>query len=650
MANKLRENYFSSNEEELKNIPLQRLTTLHRRRLLLCVLAMIFLFGYLLLQHSSGFSIHPLYWILPIIVIPLSFVLVLRTRLQKERQLLNLEIAKYTSQIAESKLLIEEQASRLRQIDLGRKHFLTNITHEIRTPLTLILGPAEQMLNNGLPKKYKSELRLIKDNAEYLMGTVNQLLDLSKAESGSMQKNYFLGDIISFAKELVNRFEHLAQQKELQLTFKSDLTNWETCFDKEKLNKIIYNLVANAIKFTPAKGQVTVHIHKEIKGIKEYIVLSVEDTGIGISTEHTPKLFDRFYQVNNKMDSPKKESSGIGLSLVKELVTFLDGTIDINSELGTGSIFSVMIPILSPSIKKEIDKVTSSHLITVPNIEDPKEISSTNKFEVLLIEDNPDMRSFIRRSIDNKGRYNIREAANGEEGLKLAMTQIPDIVISDVMMPIKNGYEVIKAIRSNMHTSHIPVILLTAKESKESQLRALEYGVDAYLTKPFNAKELNLRVEKLLENRALLKQRFQINNTQNPKKEMVQFGFEQDEQFLTTIQNIIEEHLDETALNGDFISKQIGMSRMSLHRKLKSITNQSATKFIREYRLQKAYQWLQEGKDDISNISYQVGFSASGYFSKLFKERFGLSPSQVVKDRKIKKKSLNLQNKTQTTN
>ena len=171
-------------------------------------------------------------------------------------------------------------------------------------------------------------------------------------------------------------------------------------------------------------------------------------------------------------------------------------------------------------------------------------------------------------------------------------------------------------------------------------IRDREYGVDAYLTKPFNAKELNLRVEKLLENRALLKQRFQVNNSQNPKKEIIQFGFEQDEKFLTTIQNVIEEHLDETALNGAFIGKKIGMSRMSLHRKLKSITNQSATQFIREYRLQKAHKWLEEGKDDISNISYQVGFSASGYFSKLFKERFGLSPSQVIKDRKNKKKGL----------
>jgi len=481
------------------------------------------------------------------------------------------------------------------------------------------------MLSNGLPKKYKSEVRLIKENAEYLIGTVNQLLDLSKAESGSMQRNYFIGDIISFAKKLVNRFEHLAQQKELKLIFKSDLINWKTCFDKEKINKIIYNLVANAIKFTPAKGQITVHIHKQIKGVKEYIVLSVEDTGVGISEENIPKLFDRFYQVNIT-DTPKKESSGIGLSLVKELVTFLGGTIDVDSELGIGSMFSVMLPILSPPKNKEIDKVTSSPLITESNIEDPKEISSNNKFEILLIEDNPDMRAFIRRSIENKEKYNIREAANGEEGLKSAMNQIPDIVISDVMMPIKNGYEVIKTIRSNINTSHIPVILLTAKESKKSQLQALEYGVDAYLTKPFNAKELKLRVEKLLENRALLKQRFQIDNTQNPQKEVLQFSFEKDEQFLTTVQNIIEEHLDETALNGEFLGKEIGMSRMSLHRKLKSITNQSAREFIREYRLQKAFQWLKEGKDDINNISYQVGFSASGYFSKLFKERFGLSP------------------------
>jgi len=326
--------------------------------------------------------------------------------------------------------------------------------------------------------------------------------------------------------------------------------------------------------------------------------------------------------------------------LIKELIEIQGGTIEVESQLGKGTTFRVLLPVLEaistvPStstsvsnFEKENWKVVegNANRLILPEIE--KEIGKKN-FNILLIEDNEEMRSYIQSCL--VGNYTIIEATDGAQGIEMAIEKVPDLIISDIMMPKKDGYEVTKAIRSNISTSHIPIILLTAKTTLDSRIKGLERGADVYLTKPFSAKELNIRIQKLIEIRTLLQQRFQ--GITNIKKEVAPFAFEQEDSFIEEVKTIIETHLTATTLNGAFIGKQLGMSRMHLHRKLKALTNQSAREFITEFRLQRALILLKSGRVDVAEAAYQTGFNTPGYFSKLFKQRFNRTPSEVINDR-----------------
>ena len=567
------------------------------------------------------------------LLLMISFVQYRVRSLKKVQKKLEREVDKQTRQLRSDKQVIEAQAEELRKLDKIKTRFFSNITHEFRTPLTLIIGPVEQLLKDNLPKPALRRLSGVAKNARQILILINQLLDLSKLESGQMKVEASHGDIIAYTRELTARFYPLAEQKGQRLAFISKWDHWETHFDQRKWDKIIYNLTANAIKFTPAGGAIQLSLSKLTKQDKEWIRLIVKDTGQGIEKAHLGDIFSRFYQTDAS-STRKQGGTGIGLSLVKELVELQDGEINVISKPEKGASFEIKLPVLqlesdtvffTPLAKPEIDVPVIPQIPSLINETTHASLEREEKLELLIVEDNEEMREYIRYCIDET-KYNITEAVDGEAGIKKAQALIPDLIISDVMMPNKNGYALTKAIRKNIATSHIPLILLTAKSSLESRLQGLQHGADVYLTKPFNPQELVLRIEKLIEIRHLLQARYQrglplIKND----------TFRQEDEFIINLKTYILKHIDESDLSGDHIGKHFAMSRVHLYRKLKALTNQSITEFVKSVRLEKAVALIREGKLNLSEIAYQTGFSSIQYFSRSFKKVYGKAPSDFMK-------------------
>lgn len=545
--------------------------------------------------------------------------------LERRKELLEVKVQERT-------LTIQQQAEELKILDKAKTRFFANITHEFRTPLTLIIGPLEQVISDpALPSIFRSRTGGILKNARHLLTLINQILDLSKIESGYMKTEATRGDIVTYTKEIISRFQTLAQKKDQQLRFLTPLNQWETNFDKEKWDKILYNLLSNAIKFTAEGQAIQASLVKARKDAQNYIQFEVKDSGIGIKKGQLSQIFDRFYQADNS-STRSQGGTGIGLSLVKELVEIQGGEIQVSSEVGIGTTFVVYLPVLEGGQLQHWDAEPFLAPIGLPTIEE--EISLPNalvsdfreqaKLELLIIEDNDEMREYIRHCI-NLSRYNVREAADGEEGIEKAQALIPDLIITDVMMPKKNGFEVVKAIRSNISTSHIPLILLTARASLESRLKGLQRGADAYLTKPFSPQELVLRIDKLIEIRRLLQQRYK-----NPLPTEGDNTYTQEDEFIIGLRTYIREHLDEPKLDGDHIGLHFGMSRSSLYRKLKALTDLSISELVRDTRLNRALELLQEGKLNISEVAYQTGFTSISVFSRTFKKAYGKAPSEIM--------------------
>ena len=427
-------------------------------------------------------------------------------KLHKDRERLEREVKNRTRQIEFDRQTIAKQAEDLQQLDKAKTRFFSNITHEFRTPLTLITGPTEQLLSENQSGATRKRLSGIAKNARSLLELINQLLDLSKLEGGQMKIEVARGDIVKYTRELVNRFKPLADKKEQQLIFKSDQNAWETHFDKRKWDKVIYNLLSNAVKFTPNDGTVELFLRKTQTPENEEIRLIVKDTGIGIEEKTIEQIFDRFYQVDPS-STRVQGGTGIGLALVKELVELQDGKISVTSKPGQGTMFEVNLPVLESKgvlSSSEQSSISSFPVFSFQDNTPPADqlqtpvFEETGKLELLIIEDNYEMWDYIRLCIDTS-KYNISDASNGEEGIEIALRSIPDLIISDVMMPKKNGFEVVQTIRDDIRTSHIPIVLLTARASLESRLKGIERGADAYLTKPFSPKELALRIQKLIE-------------------------------------------------------------------------------------------------------------------------------------------------------
>lgn len=521
------------------------------------------------------------------------------------------------------------ETQRLRDMDELKTKLYTNITHEFRTPLTVILGMADQIKEN--PNQWADEgTGLIEKNARKLMNLVNQILDLRKIESGAMPVNMVAGNFVIFLNYIFQHFEKYAAVRKIGMHFLSDYDELNIYYDEEKIVNIISNLVSNALKFTPDGGNIYLQLSQDGKN---KMSISVRDTGIGISDEHLPYIFNRFYQVD---ETVKKNNvgSGIGLAYVKELTELLKGKIEVKSQLNKGANFVITLPyeeaekveitMEMPIIPLDIpvSKETESHHASDNEGFIKEEIFPT----VLVVEDNLDVVAYLKSCLQKE--YQIYIANDGAEGIEKAIQLVPDIIVSDVMMPHKDGFELCETLKEDMRTSHIPIILLTAKASMESRISGLKKGADAYLTKPFNRLELLANMEQMVQLRKKLQLRFgSIEQIVRPKK----VSTEIEDQFLVKIGNILDENLEDENFGIQELCRAMAVSRTQLHNKLKALTNKSTSIFIRSYRLQKARNLLSDTQMSISEIAYEVGFKDPSYFSRSFAEEFGESPSLMRK-------------------
>jgi signal transduction histidine kinase/ligand-binding sensor domain-containing protein/DNA-binding response OmpR family regulator len=534
----------------------------------------------------------------------------------------------------------------LRNLDQLKSQFFANISHEFRTPLTLILGQVESVMSSNIELKEKGKLQVANRNARRLLTLINQLLDLSKLESGSMELKAKQHNIVSFLKSLFNSFESLAETQKIILKFESDLANIPVVFDPDKMEKVFYNLISNAIKFTPAQGEIKVSVQLSSflslpnGESKENIVqIKIKDTGEGIPENRLQHIFNRFYQVDSSI-TREHEGTGIGLALTKELVELHKGSITVKSKLGEGSEFIIHLPLgdltsgkeklvdldvgfsSKENILNDIETISTNH--ESETFKNDNQLSQNGQQEIILIvEDNNDVRAYIREQIEND--YRVIEASNGEEGISNSQKEIPDLIITDVMMPRMDGYKFTKLIRSNEKTCHIPVIMLSAKAALDDKINGLETGVDAYLTKPFSAKELKATVKNLIYQREQLRKRFSSATIIKPSEVT---SVSVDQEFLMKTFKIIEAHFEDEQFSVEKLAEEVSMSISQLNRKLNALINQPAGQLIRSLRLQRAADLLKQNAGSVAEICYMLGFSDQAYFSRAFKKQFGSSPSE----------------------
>ena len=520
--------------------------------------------------------------------------------------------------------LAQQEAKRLKDLDALKTRLHTNITHEFRTPLTVILGMSDEIKNhlpNNQLEKVGRHLEMIERSGNNLLDLINQMLALDKIEAGEYALNVRCQNIVPYLHYLVQSFESIARHKELTITFYSEIEELSMDFDSDGLKKIIDNLISNAIKFTPAGGTIICHLTKK----DDRCIIKIKDSGIGVGQADVKYIFDRFHQVNGHQDS-NQSGSGIGLALVKELVSMMKGSISVQSKLNKGSEFSIEIPIstLAEPYSTDFQYQTISR-----NTETPLVVhQNTNESLplVLVVEDNPDVAHYIISCINDQ--YRVMQAANGEEGADLAQKTLPDLIISDIMMPRKNGYEVCRELKALETTCHIPIILLTAKATIEEKISGLEYGADAYLTKPFFKKELLTRVQKLIEIRRTLWKKYGALNLDIRRKSSNDLN----DQFIQKVVSIVHEHIDDPDFSSDFLAHKLTLSSSQVYRKLKALTGTSTAKFIRSIRLREARKLLVDSTMNVSEVAYATGFKDPAWFSRAFKEEYGNSPSMMQRE------------------
>jgi signal transduction histidine kinase/DNA-binding response OmpR family regulator/ligand-binding sensor domain-containing protein len=531
--------------------------------------------------------------------------------------------------LQEQILYKDKEAARLAELDTIKTNFFANISHEFRTPLTLLTGPLTMF-----QKKYPAEdlIPTMQRNLFRLQTLINQLLDLSKLEAGKMEPKIQYADLSGFLKSLLASFESLAQSKQIIFERTQSHSLQMAYFDHDKVEKIVINLLSNAFKFTPENGRIAVRVVYP-DPLASIVRITVADNGIGIDEARLPRIFDRFYQVDNSRHRDY-EGTGIGLALVRELVNAMHGTIDVESAPGQGSTFTVSLPCdlatWGDYISKENthgESINPMAAVSLPETQTTQVVSENAELPVLLIvEDNVDLRKFVGNIFE--GIYRIEEAQDGEQGLEKALSQIPDIVICDLMMPRMDGFEFCKALKTDMRTDHIPVIMLTAKATLEDRLEGLELGADDYMAKPFDTDELMVRVRNLLKQRLLLRQKFSITNGTTSKLTTTGQLISAHEQFLQKANAVLDEYLSDSGFNVEQFATEMGITAVQLRRKLKSITDQTGVEYIRNYRLEKAAALLQNQAGPVSEIAYLVGFESLSYFSKAFQERFDKKPSE----------------------
>lgn len=523
------------------------------------------------------------------------------------------------------------QTESLRKLDHLKSDFFANISHEFRTPLTLIIGHIDNVLEEEVDTGTRQKLNLATKNANRLLSLINQLLDLSKLEAGKMKINPCAYNIVPFLKNLLYSFESLAVSRNITLNFVTYSDNITAPIDADKLERVFFNLISNAIKFTDPGGSVTISIER---AEDSQVCITVADTGIGISESRLPYIFDRFYQVDSS-STRNYEGSGIGLAIVNEFIKLHNGSISVDSTRGdivsgekSGTIFKIHLPLAETTDDEKIKRQEPSLSMDLPEISDQETEQNLlnlniNKEIILVSEDNSEVREFIREQFEND--YWVIEASNGKEALKLSEKEIPDLIISDLMMPEMDGMEFCKKLRMNEKTSHIPVIMLTAKASQDSKLESLESGIDAFITKPFKVEELKVRVRKLIEQRKKLREQFSTSAFLESNSTTVA---DVDREFLAKTVRLIEESFNDEDFKVSRLASSLNMSTSQFNRKLQGLAGQSPVQFIISVRLQRASKLLKTSDKTIAEIAYEVGYSDQAYFSRVFKKEYGMSPSE----------------------
>ena len=564
-----------------------------------------------------------------LIVVTLSAIFAYRAYLVRKK--LAHRINKQKEKLEQDKEIIEDQAEKLKSMDKLKSQFFANISHEFRTPLTLILGPLDQSLKQ---KKALSseEKEIMFRNAKRLLELINQLLDLSRLESGNMKLTVSPIDFVSYIKGLVMSFSSLAAIQEKHIEIHCNSSEIKLYIDREKMDKVLYNLLSNAFKFTQRGDNIVVNVQQN----NLMTEIRISDTGIGIPANELPYIFKRFYRTS-QTHKTHSQGSGIGLALASQLIELHGGTILVESEVGKGTSFILRLPTGTDHFNSNNTEIlgetvfyNEENRLTPEEMTSMKELSVNGKHRnisdedeiVLIVEDNADVRRYICQSIQNE--YKTIEASDGMEGLDKASQYIPDLIISDVMMPEMDGIEFTENIKTDIKTSHIPVILLTAKAASENKIEGLTTGADDYMIKPFMVDELVIRVRNLIDQRRKLRKLFSKNLLAEPEEDTVSFH---DKKFLSMTRTAVLANLADENFDVEQLSKKIRISRSNLFRKLRALTDQNPSQYIRSIRLQKAADMLKNENARINEIAFQVGFSNVSYFNKCFKEQFGNTPS-----------------------
>lgn len=570
---------------------------------------------------------------------------VVKAKLNEKLAKTNDELKRVNGELEVKNEELKRQNEVVMELTHSRLVFFTNISHELRTPLTLIADPVEMLLeDSGIKGKSRELLKMVKRNAIALQQLVSSILDFRKIQNGKMDLKLYRFDIVKALTMWVGDFQLTAERKhiKLHLNMENLKENHEVVADKEKMARVVFNLLSNALKYTPTGGDIFVSLEDE----GEKLRLHVRDTGKGVEKEETAKIFERFFQAKGAASG-----TGIGLALVKSFVELHMGEVWVESELGKGSDFIVEIPRKQAVDERVIhiddDSVDNSVNASVSNcnyatdesvlqyIDDGERkcgkvqqlvSENTNKPTVLVIDDNNDIRQYEHTLLQDS--YIVLEAADGKEGLEVAKREVPDLVICDVMMPVMNGLQFTEQLKTHTVTSHIPVIMLTAKNLEEHRAEGYEHGADSYITKPFHSKVLLARIENLLKQRKLLKHLFQ--GSKEAEQEIAESHLEdRDKQFLKQLHSIIQKNLSDSEFGVEDIGKQIGLSRVQLYRKVKAMTGSSVVDLLRKARLAKAKRLLESRSMSVSEVAYDVGFSAPSYFTKCFKDEFGMLPGDV---------------------
>jgi signal transduction histidine kinase/ligand-binding sensor domain-containing protein/DNA-binding response OmpR family regulator len=523
-----------------------------------------------------------------------------------------------------------KEANRMRELDMMKIRFFTNVSHEFRTPLSLILTPLERMIKTAAEPAQRSQYQLIHRNARRLMNLVNQLLDFRKMEVHELKLHATEGDIVQFIEEASGSFTDIAEKKQIRFAYSAELKNLYTRFDHDKLERILFNLLSNAFKFTPENGMVSVEVSATSKEDETQLAIKIKDTGIGIPANRHEKIFERFFQ-HDVPGTMVNQGSGIGLAITKEFVNLLNGTISVQSEECKGSTFTVLLPVkeITPSLATPV--ITEEEIEAVERSNEPAPTVSAGKKEytVLLVEDNEDFLFYLKDNL--REYYNIVEAVNGRDGWQKTLSAHPDIIVSDIDMPVMSGIELCKKIKQDQRTRHIPLILLTALTSEEQQLHGIDTGAADYMTKPFNFEILISKIKNLLRQHQSLKKTF--TKQVAIKTTEIQIS-SPDEKFVQDALAIVEKNIS----NGDFsvedLSRALLLSRAAVYKRLFVLTGKTPIEFIRSVRLQRAAQLLEKSRMTIAEVAYETGFNNPKYFSKYFKAEYGKLPSAWQADAK----------------